>query len=203
MKDNLTPKQKHTQSRKEMVYREAIRLFVVHGYDETTIKMISEASGVSVGSIYHFYENKSAILAQYARNYLDTDAVSLLAEPTEANLRNPVDAIVDYYVKVSKQFEWIGVDLARKISDQYDGMWVNENGTYSNYYLPPNLLAFVERAQGFGSLAASTPAAEIVVDLQTGCSGVLFLWITTGGQFSLSQRLDTFLRRILQYYLPK
>ena len=36
----------------------AMNLFITYGYLNVDMKMISEKSGIAVGTLYHYYENK-------------------------------------------------------------------------------------------------------------------------------------------------
>jgi len=62
---------------KERITKAARHLFYSQGYSNTTIKQICAAAGVPVGSVYHFFENKYAILSEvtYGAYDLHTAAV--------------------------------------------------------------------------------------------------------------------------------
>ncbi|KAF1052638.1 MAG: HTH-type transcriptional repressor Bm3R1 [Stenotrophomonas maltophilia] len=61
-------------SRKDDILQAALACFTEHGVDATTIKMIRDRSGASIGSLYHHFGNRERIigalyltgLAQYA-----------------------------------------------------------------------------------------------------------------------------------------
>lgn len=199
MEHGLTPKQEHTLSRKKLVYREAIRLFIKDGYEKTTIKKISDATGISVGSIYHFYANKAEILCEYARDFVGPDALSHL-EITEENTAHVEDALIAYYTNISKQYEWIGPALARHIMSEFDLIFLNPDKSFNLYYMPQQLLDLIQAAQEKGVLDRSVTPYEIAEDLQTAGAGVMRIWINRNACFSLSARLEDFQRKILRFY---
>ncbi len=50
-------------SRKDSILEAALACFSEHGVEATTIEMIRERSGASIGSLYHHFGNKERILA--------------------------------------------------------------------------------------------------------------------------------------------
>ncbi len=42
----------------------AMNLFITYGYLNVDMKMISEKSGIAVGTLYHYYENKRKLQVQ-------------------------------------------------------------------------------------------------------------------------------------------
>ena len=68
----FTPAQSRSRKGLEKLLRVAKDLFLEKGYDHTTITEISKASGVSVGSIYHRFPDKQAILVTVLEIYRQT-----------------------------------------------------------------------------------------------------------------------------------
>ena len=57
---------------KKKITTAANELFRTQGYNKTTIKQIVEATGMQVGSIYHFFKNKEEIFAYTAITNFET-----------------------------------------------------------------------------------------------------------------------------------
>lgn len=53
----------NTLDKKRRIIEAALDCFTLHGVEATTIEMIKEASGMSVGSLYHHFGNKEKIAA--------------------------------------------------------------------------------------------------------------------------------------------
>ena len=62
--------QDHTEKR-EAIYQTAARLFAEHGYDGTSMSQIAEACGVSKALLYHYYDNKEAVLFDIVDDHLE------------------------------------------------------------------------------------------------------------------------------------
>lgn len=59
----LPKPQAKTEAKKRQILVIALQCFTEHGIEGTTIDMIREASGMSVGSLYHHFGNKDKIAA--------------------------------------------------------------------------------------------------------------------------------------------
>ncbi len=67
----------------------SLRLFVRRGYAGTTVRDIADASGLSVGLMFHYFPTKQALLQEHARR-IDA-AVAAVARRLEPGAR-PLDA---------------------------------------------------------------------------------------------------------------
>jgi AcrR family transcriptional regulator len=55
------------QARREEVYETAIRLFVERGYDNTTMDDIADDADVARGTVFNYFERKSALVQEWAQ----------------------------------------------------------------------------------------------------------------------------------------
>ncbi len=78
----------HVAQQEELVFDEAIRLFVARGYAHVTLGDIADAVGLKRNSLYRYFPNKAAILARWfaieldrqlerSRSFLERDAAPL------------------------------------------------------------------------------------------------------------------------------
>ncbi|HEX5674480.1 MAG TPA: helix-turn-helix domain-containing protein, partial [Azonexus sp.] len=58
-------------TRREQIRAAAADCFRQHGFHGTSIAQISKASGMSTGHIYHYFENKEAIIADIVAQDLE------------------------------------------------------------------------------------------------------------------------------------
>ncbi len=69
------PKQKRGQVRVQNILDAAEKLMLEHGYDALNTNAIAANAGISIGSLYHFFPNKLAILEalieRYYQQFLD------------------------------------------------------------------------------------------------------------------------------------
>jgi len=62
MGDEIVSRSQKSQAVKNKISEAGLELFRKYGYDNVSIKMITEAAGVSTGSFYHFFGSKSGLL---------------------------------------------------------------------------------------------------------------------------------------------
>lgn len=100
-------RQKPTETRQKLM-EAAMRLFVERGYFNTSIPDIVRESNISIGSIYHHFENKQDLAkALYAETLSSFTAEMLRRTEQAANLKEK------FYLLVSFLYELCDVDPVR------------------------------------------------------------------------------------------
>ena len=61
MTGKLQRKEKEFQFRRAEILDQAVKIFSAKGFHETTMAQIAEASGFSIGSLYHFFRGKEEL----------------------------------------------------------------------------------------------------------------------------------------------
>ena len=83
--------------RRRSILDAARRLFMEHGYEETTIEAIAEAAAVSAVTVYNHYRTKGGVLLAVVGQ-----SDSLLIEKIRAILDDPPDDLLDSVMAVSR-----------------------------------------------------------------------------------------------------
>ena len=55
------------ENKKNLIMREALRLFAQKGFDAVSMRDLADAAGISVSTIYHYYESKQALFQDMIR----------------------------------------------------------------------------------------------------------------------------------------
>jgi AcrR family transcriptional regulator len=71
------PRQRRSQARTEQVLQAAAVLLDEVGFDDLTTTRIAERAGISVGTLYHYFPNKHAILHALGERWLHEVAAAL------------------------------------------------------------------------------------------------------------------------------
>lgn len=94
-----TPVQKRAQERRATILEVTAELLEEVGQDDLTTILVAKRAGISVGTLYHYFPNKYAILFALAEQWLgeiDQALQELEAETVEAlSLKRFVDRVVD------------------------------------------------------------------------------------------------------------
>ncbi|WP_271408168.1 TetR/AcrR family transcriptional regulator [Pseudomonas sp. Q1-7] len=89
-------------SRKDEILQAALACFTDHGVDATTIEMIRERSGASIGSLYHHFGNKERIIAA-----LYLEGISGYARLVEAGFAQADSAEACIRLLVACYIDWV------------------------------------------------------------------------------------------------
>lgn len=100
------PQQARSRARLEAVLTAAIRILDAGGVEALTMRRIAEEAGVPAGTVYHFFDDKAAVLATVSRYYLRIFALAmadLLERAAAAPWTGMVDVIFDEYVDLYRR----------------------------------------------------------------------------------------------------
>ncbi|MER7010698.1 TetR/AcrR family transcriptional regulator [Saccharopolyspora sp. NPDC000359] len=93
------PRQVRAELTRQRILTAAARVFAEHGYAAGTTNRIAERAGISIGSLYQYYPNKDAILAELLTRHLEADrsaeTLRHQEEPLEDIIRAFVRAVID------------------------------------------------------------------------------------------------------------
>ena len=93
------PKQGRGQRRVEHILKSAEELFAEVGFDNATTNAVAARAGVSIGSLYQFFESKDTILEAIATRYLDQTREHLV------KMLNTVDSTIDLNLFIGSLIE--------------------------------------------------------------------------------------------------
>ncbi|XLZ68987.1 TetR/AcrR family transcriptional regulator [Massilia sp. SR12] len=92
------PRQARSRHTVETILQATARIFSEHGYAGTNTNLIAEKAGISVGSLYQYFQNKDALIAalhqRHAEQVQATVEQVLAAEPTAPTLAGHIGALV-------------------------------------------------------------------------------------------------------------
>lgn len=100
------PQQARSRARVEAIFGAATRILDTEGVEGLTMRRIVAESGVTTGTLYQFFEDKSALLTAVAQQYMDTFSTamtSLIEQASSAPWPELVDILFDNYVALYRQ----------------------------------------------------------------------------------------------------
>ena len=92
------PRQVRAELTRQRILTAAAHIFAEYGYAAGTTNRIAEQARISIGSLYQYYPNKDAILAELLTRHLDSDrATATLREHKDQP--EPLEDIVRVFVR--------------------------------------------------------------------------------------------------------
>jgi AcrR family transcriptional regulator len=143
-----TPQQERGQRRVESILDAAERVFLEVGADAATTNAIADRAGASVGSIYHFFPSKDAILlalaSRYAERMREVNALAMPLDAVHLPLDELFERIIGGHVRFIDDTPAFGVVIdatTRKygncpVNDQLDAAIMSQVRAFLEHRLP-------------------------------------------------------------------
>lgn len=190
--------QKKSEERRAAIYNTAISLFKERGYEETTIRDICDASGVPIGSIYHFFNSKKAFLKEYGEQYCKQLQDILQQDPLS---ENPLNILSKYYIRKAQESDKMGVPLSESIFfGNFGDVWMTD-GEYNELSGLHNLLPFLEKCIENNLLSFHRSVEEVAWIMQAYYTGCLTCWIQSRGRESMEALTKKYFIPMLSEFL--
>lgn len=99
-----TPEERDDGSRRQALLATAAHLFRLQGFDATSTRDVAPAIGMRLGSPFHHFENKQALLAavmrEGMRSALERQTLATASLPAQAAPRDRLSALVRNHFEV-------------------------------------------------------------------------------------------------------
>jgi AcrR family transcriptional regulator len=187
-----------SEKKKRQIYRKAMELFSEYGYKNTTMKDISEETGISIGSIYHHYRNKEAILFELSEHMGEAET---FAEDLDEKAKAPYEALYRFLIAYFGDWATLGVELSKTLYLIFDQAYLYADNTYRKPRGFRQLESFIALAQQQGTFDTTISAEEAAHFLLTFSRGILFEWTLYKGSFSIVKRAEEYLPRLLKTFM--
>lgn len=115
------PKQDRSRRRYDEILDAAANVFAKEGLEAATTNEIADSAGMSIGSLYQYFDDKEAIIAalwdRYVEMINDITSDFLAAEVVEWPVQKAVDRVMDPVITFHTRHAafsrlWIGADLS-------------------------------------------------------------------------------------------
>ena len=88
---------------RDRLLKEAARLFMVHGYERTTMRNIAQATGIKLGSIAYYFKGKEDILFETMRGIIESGEKRALdtlqaSDDPKGKLRSLIEVELDSFI---------------------------------------------------------------------------------------------------------
>lgn len=183
--------EKQAQKRQDIIDRIA-PLLSEKSFEELSVEDICKASGISVGSFYHYFEKKSDILVGlFSRidSYMEENAFPLMKK------RDELENIRIFAQKWLSYIEGTGLEHSRLISsiDATDLTLSGEERSTSKV-----LTEHFARGQRLGTIDASLSAEEASALFMIALRGFALDWTRRSASYSLTERGEVYIDYLLK-----
>ena len=148
--------------RREQILEGARRCFAEHGYEGATVARLEEATGLSRGAIFNYFDSKEDLFLELAFRDNERLVRLWLDKGWEETLRQIVDEDPD----------WIGVYLELSRKERTEPEFRNRHGSRTLEQLAPTLIAHVREEQERGTLRSDVPPEKIAGFVSLVANGI-------------------------------
>lgn len=150
MADNhITKRKLKTAANRQYILHVSQQLFAQYGYEKTSMKEISAATKLPIGSLYYHFKNKEDILLQICTDVAKTPMPALTQETLE-KARSPYQPLfheIDHYGDI---WATAGAAVAYNVYATFEHIYDVE-GNYHSVPFYNNMLNFITIAQNLGT----------------------------------------------------
>lgn len=191
------PRKVRSQQVKEKIFRAALKLLQEKGYEYVTVQNVCQLASVSVGSFYHHFKNKDALLSYYfVAGYQQYE--EKFNAPAQGTF---VDRII-YYFQIYSHF-CLDQDI-RFIKNFYTSenasLYLPAENVTDKSKLPVLYLVHEElkKAQQAGDIAGDIDLVQLAEDLCLIEKGCIFEYALSDGRFDLLRRSEIMVRQFMK-----
>lgn len=184
MEKKLTPRDIKSEEKKKRIYKAAMGLFAKYGYAQVTMKMIAAESGMSEGSIFHFFGEKAGIL-DYVIHV--QDELSYILNEARAAEDSPKEVIRRYLYKELELYEALGRDLTSVVIHRSGKNRFPTSGQLPELVglIQPELTEYICDNVANGKLLCRCSPHEAAYIITAQGAGLTGIWCQFGENYSL------------------
>ena len=184
-------KYKRSAITKEKVLSEAFRLMDEKGYENVTVKMICQESGISVGAFYYYFSSKEELLSE---GQIESEAL-FMRKCNAADIYSIKDPIA-FVRKLFTCYAEVNENLGPVLYPRYGTHVPERNRSYYNM-----LFQFLLSCQQEGIINNTISAEEQTRHFYFCARGVTLDWCLHNGKYNLNKELQSALTPLINYYL--
>jgi AcrR family transcriptional regulator len=121
------PRQRRARETVEAILVAVVRLLKREGFSALTTNRIAEMAGVSIGSVYQYFSDKSAIFRALHQRHIDqidhliaTTLVKHAASPLDVLIRALIEAMVDAHTGDPEFFDLLSTQVPHRADETQD-----------------------------------------------------------------------------------
>ncbi len=193
-----TSRQIQAEETKRIILNAAKELLKEKSFSEITVIDICKKANTSVGNFYHHFINKAGIIIELYKKIDSYFYDELL--PKYLAYDDAIKAIIDYTSAQCNYAQDTGLDFTITV---YKAQINNANTFFldNGRGLPHGLYTLVEKAYNENLFKKDTDVSKIQSEILIIARGIIYYWITSGGNFEISNLSKIIVGNYLKAYL--
>ncbi len=193
------PKSENHPESKQKIVDAAVELIRTDGADAVTVRNVCTAADLSIGTFYHYFQNKDDLLMHFLRE-TSFDAFAL-----ETPVERIADRICELYMHLIGQYRKLGVDFMKSFyttgNHALSAYMGEENGCFAPGTVMERSEQEVQAAVEQGVLRSDMEIHKVCMDICTIVKGCVFEWCLSEGRPDIESVLRRIVGNFLSVYL--
>ena len=197
----VTKRQLQTEANRQYIMNVAQELFSRQGYEKTSMKEISTAARLPIGSLYYHFKNKEDLLLKICVDNARTPMPNLSqdtvqkAKKSYGHLFKEIDMYGDVWANAGEAF-------AYNVYKTFEYIYDTEH-SYLSIDFYNNILNFIKVAQNMGTFDTSVSAEEATEYLFMIIRTLIYEWSQTRSHHEDVWLCGKYLPRILKTFMKE
>lgn len=175
----------------------AVTIITRDGAEEMTVRSVCDEADVSIGTFYHYFQNKDDLMMVFIRD------TSFSEPPLSCPREDVAGRITELYMRLIDKYQSLGSAFMRSFYTTGNNALSAYMGQVNGDFADGTVMALCEKelaeAKDAGFLSGSMDPHTASEDVCTIVKGCVFEWCLSDGQADM----EVMLRRILSRYLSK
>lgn len=193
MEKALTSRALQAKKTKKKICKCSTNLIKRYGYDKLTIEQITKESNVSVGTFYHYYSSKFALLVEiywHGDHYFLNNVVQL-----KKKYKKCVERVSEYFVLYADLCLNDGIEMTRSLYVPANKMFITHGRAMQEL-----LTQMLKQGQANEEITDTIPAESITEQLFVVGRGVVFDWCLNDGKTDIKTQMRELISRVIQTF---
>ena len=189
------PKTAEAADAKQKLIDTTVALIKKHSADSITVRNVCEESGLSIGTFYHYFQNKDDLLMHFVREAsFDSFVLETPLEDVAGRVCELYMHLIDRYLDLGEEFMKSFYTTGNKALSAY---MCEQDGRFGEGTVMARCEQELLAAQELGFLEKEADVHMLSMDICTIVKGCVFEWALNDGKMDIDQTL----RRIVGCYL--
>jgi AcrR family transcriptional regulator len=197
---SMTKIKKKQLTKRKIIIEKATELINEVGFESLTVRMICDAAGISAGTFYHYFKNKSDLIAELFSlidDYFEDNVLDRLKDEDE--LKN----IVTYCIGFVEYVTLCGVGRSKLINSMFPIYSKGDHSEERNRILYKELHTIITRGQEKKQIITDYKVDQFVDMILVILRGYCFDWGRRDGMYDLVEYTEDMMSLFVRALSPR
>ena len=186
----LTKRQIQAINTQDKIYKTAVELIEIKGFQNITVEEICKKAGVSVGSFYNSFKSKNEILDTIFK-LADDYFLNVVANNIKTG--STQEKIIKYFIYYADYNVDRGIDFVKQLYTVKNNLFATKGRS-----MQVVLEKIIEEGQNKEEITKDMTAEEIVRFLFIAVRGIVYDWCLHNGEYDLTETTRSYVSRLIK-----